>query len=92
MMKIIRRHKLDNNIVDTQSIYLPSNSEILTVDFDKELGLVLFVMSPRITDGYALRYFKVYVTNETIYDSNILKYIGTCSTDEGIRHVLELKQ
>ena len=92
MMKIIRSYQLDNNIVDTQRIYLPSNSEILTVDFDKEQGLLLFVMSPRITDGYALRCFKVYVSGETIYDSNNAKYIGTCRTDEGIRHILEFKE
>ncbi len=83
-MKVIKDYHIDKNKITPQTIYVTKEASIVSVA-DNGFDFALTAMCNAHEIATDLRTFKIYCTNETIYEDNI-RYIGTVSD----KHIIEI--
>ncbi len=86
-MRTIKSYLLDKSSIGIQSLYLPSDAKLVSIQ-DTDIGLTMFAVTDPNNHRTDLRTFKICSADETIYNDNIV-YIGSYKSDNGIRHVVE---
>ena len=86
--QIIRQHKL--NFSNMQSLLLPLNSQILSVDFDNN-SLILWILIDLKERKTEKRQIKIFKQREVINNLLKKKFIGTVHFKKNVFHIFEVK-
>ena len=90
-MQVFKEYPLDEKQLANQTVYLPANSDIVSV-VKSTKGVVLVAVTKHAAYNAPppeLRTFKICASDEIFYVDTV-KYIGSFESSLGLRHVIEV--
>lgn len=91
-MKTIKKYYLDNLTVGTQTRYISYSAKIVDLCYSSSDEIVeVIAIEDNIESDKDLRTFQICDTDEAIYHTGQINYVGSFEGAFGTRYVLELK-